>query len=113
VVQYKSTKSGDVLTGLDDYVERMKDGQKDVYYIAAESDALAANSPFVEALKKKDVEVLFFTEAIDEWTGAQLNEYKGKKLVDVSKEGLQVDDEDKKMIEKAENLLKVCMNHSH
>lgn len=108
-VQYKSNKSGDVLTGLDDYVSRMKEGQKGIYYVSAESDALAANSPFVEALQGKDLEVLFYSEAIDEWTGAQLSEYKGHKLVDVTKEGLELDEEDKKKVEQGENLLKVCL----
>lgn len=58
-VQYKSTKSGEVLTSLGDYASRMKEGQKGIYYIAAESDELAANSPFVEALARKDQEVRF------------------------------------------------------
>lgn len=106
-MQYKSTKSGEVLTGLDDYMSRMKEGQKGIYFVTAESDALAANSPFVEALEKKGMEVLFFTEAIDEWTAAQLGEYKDKKLVDVTKEGLELDEDDKKKVEQAENLLKV------
>lgn len=106
LLRYKSNKSGDVLTGLDDYVSRMKEGQKGIYYVSAESDALAANSPFVEALQGKDLEVLFYSEAIDEWTGAQLSEYKGHKLVDVTKEGLELDEEDKKKVEQGENLLK-------
>lgn len=95
------------MTGLDDYVSRMKEGQKGIYYVSAESDALAANSPFVEALQRKELEVLFFSEAIDEWTGAQLPEYKGHKLIDVTKEGLELDEDDKKKVEQAENLLKV------
>lgn len=95
------------MTGLDDYVSRMKEGQKGIYYVSAESDALAANSPFVEALQRKELEVLFFSEAIDEWTGAQLAEYKGHKLIDVTKEGLELDEDDKKKVEQAENLLKV------
>lgn len=106
-LQYKSNKSGEVLTGLDDYISRMKEGQKGIYYVSAESDALAANSPFVESLERKGFEVLFFTEAIDEWTGAQLAEFKDHKLVDVTKEGLELDEDDKKKVEEAENILKV------
>lgn len=53
------------------------------------------------------VQVLFFTEAIDEWTAAQLSEYKKHKLVDVTKEGLELDDSEKQKVEQAENLLKV------
>lgn len=56
-MQYKSTQSGEVLTGLDDYISRMKEGQKGIYFVTAESDALAANSPFVESLEKKGMEV--------------------------------------------------------
>lgn len=56
-MQYKSTQSGEVLTGLDDYITRMKEGQKGIYFVTAESDALAANSPFVENLEKKGMEV--------------------------------------------------------
>ena len=107
-VQYKSSKSGDVLTGLEDYVKRMKESQTNILYIATESEELAANSPFVEALTKKDVEVLYFTEPIDEWTAGQLGEFDGKKLVDVTKEGLDVDEDDKKKVKDSEMKLKVC-----
>jgi HSP90 family molecular chaperone len=106
-LQYKSSKSGDVLTGLADYVSRMKEGQKNIFYIATESDELAANSPFVEALEKKGVEVLYFTEPIDEWCASQLAEFDDKKLVDVTKEGIDIDEEDKAKVEKAEKKLKV------
>jgi molecular chaperone HtpG len=100
-LQFKSSKSGEVLTGLDDYISRMKEGQSNIFFIAAENEELAANSPFVEKLVKKDIEVLYFTEPIDEWCSAQLSEYEGKKLVDVTKEGLDVDDDEKSKIEKA------------
>lgn len=56
-MQYKSSKAGELLTGLEEYVERMQEGQKTIYYIASESETLAANSPFVEALQKKGIEV--------------------------------------------------------
>lgn len=106
-VQYKSSKSGDVMTGLDDYISRMKDSQSTIYYIATESEELASNSPFVENLVKKDVEVLYFTEPIDEWCAGQLAEYEGKKLVDVTKEGLELEDDEKERIESATEELKV------
>jgi HSP90 family molecular chaperone len=107
-MQFKSSKSGEVMTGLDDYISRMKEGQDNIFFIAAENDELAANSPFAENLVKKDVEVLYFTEPIDEWCAAQLSEYEGKKLVDVTKEGLDVDDDEKAQMEKAEKEFKVC-----
>ena len=101
-----------MLTGLDDYISRMKDTQSTIYYIATESEELAANSPFVENLVKKDVEVLYFTEPIDEWCAGQLAEYEGKKLVDVTKEGLELEDEEKERIEKATEELKVRQGHA-
>lgn len=97
LLRYKSNKSGEVLTGLADYVERMKSDQKAIYYIAAESEALAASSPFVEKLTQKDVEVLYLSEAIDEWTVGNLTEFKGHKLVDVSKEDLEFEDEKERL----------------
>jgi molecular chaperone HtpG len=106
-VQYNSSKSGEVMTGLEDYVSRMKASQQNILYIAQESEELCSSSPFVESLVKKDVEVLYFTEPIDEWTAGQLAEFDGKKLVDVTKEGLEVDEDDKSKIEDAEARLKV------
>lgn len=79
---------------LNEYCEQMKDDQKDIYYIASPSRALAENSPYYEGLKKKNVEVLFCYEPYDELVLMQLQQYNGKTIISVEKEMRQDKDAD-------------------
>uniref|UniRef100_A0A8C7WYB2 Heat shock protein 90, alpha (cytosolic), class B member 1 n=1 Tax=Oryzias sinensis TaxID=183150 RepID=A0A8C7WYB2_9TELE len=113
LLRYHSSQSGDEMTSLTEYLSRMKENQKSIYYITGESKDQVANSAFVERVRKRGFEVLYMTEPIDEYCVQQLKEFDGKNLVSVTKEGLELpeDEEEKKKMEddkaKFENLCKL------
>jgi len=90
LLRYHSSASGDDVTSLKEYVSRMKENQKSIYYITGETRDQVANSAFVERVKKRGYEVIYMTEPIDEYCVQQLREYDGKTLVSVTKEGLEL-----------------------
>lgn len=112
-LRYHSSQTGDELTSFKEYVSRMKENQKSIYFITGESKDVVENSAFVERLRKRGYEVLYMIDPIDEYAVQQLKEYEGKQLVSVTKEGLELpeDEEEKKRHEENvaqfENLCKV------
>jgi len=111
LLRFASSSSGDEQTSLKDYVTRMKENQDSIYFMTGESKEAVQGSAFVERLTKKGYEVLYMTEPIDEYCVQQLKEYDGKKLVSVTKEGLQLpedEDEKKKFEEDKAKFEKLC-----
>merc|ERR1712134_40895 len=96
LLRFNTSKSGDESISLKEYVDRMKEGQNDIYYITGESVAQVSSSPFLENLRKKGLEVLYMVDPVDEYAVQQLKEFEGKKLKSTTKEGLDIDDEDDK-----------------
>ncbi|MCL4134467.1 UNVERIFIED_CONTAM: hypothetical protein GTU68_056500 [Idotea baltica] len=92
LLRFLTSSSKSDMTSLAEYVERMKEKQEHIYYMAGASRSEVESSPFVERLLKRGYEVLFLTEAIDEYAVNALPEFEGKKFQNVAKEGLTIDE---------------------
>jgi len=111
LLRFHSSKSGDDFVSFKEYAGRMKDPQKNIYYITGESKKVVETSPFLESLRKRGFEVLYLTDPIDEYAVQQLRDYDGKKLVCATKEGLELemtDEEKKAKEEEAKSFEALC-----
>jgi len=111
LLRYETTKSNGDLISFDDYIENMAEGQSNIYYITAESIKAVQNSPFLERLKSKNYEVIYMVDPLDEYITQQVKNYKDKKLVNITKENIDLNDteSEKEEFEKAkEDYKSVC-----
>merc|ERR1712083_939952 len=106
MLRFYTSASGEEMCSLSDYVSRMKENQKDIYIITGESKEVVAASSFVERMRKKGLEVVYMTEPIDEYVVQQLKEFDGKNLVSVTKEGLELPEDDGEKEKKEADLKK-------
>ena len=113
LLMFYSTKSNKKMVSLKDYINSMPASQKHIYYITGESQKSVENSPFIEKCKKRNYEVLFMTDPIDEYCVQQLKEFDGKTLVCVTKEGLKFEEseESKKVWEELVEEFKPLTNN--
>ncbi len=114
LLRYASTESDAVKVSLADYKARMKEGQKAIYYITADSLAAAKNSPQLELFRKKGIEVLLMTDRIDEWAASFLTDFDGTPLQSVAKGAVDLgdlqDEEEKKAAEAAAETFKPVLD---
>lgn len=102
LLRYNSTKSLEEMTTLKDYVTRMAEGQKSIYYITGDSKKKLENSPFLEEAKRRDVEVLFMVDPIDEYVMQQVKDFEDYKFVCLTKEGVKFDETEEEKKQKEE-----------
>merc|ERR1719443_311007 len=112
LLRYATSKSGEKEISLEDYVANMKEDQKNIYYISGEDKESLLKSPSVEKLLSRDIEIIFMTDSVDEYTVQHLTEFEGKRLINASREGLKLDDsdKDKKREEKYKEMFKPLLD---
>jgi heat shock protein beta len=112
LLRYATSKSGDKEISLEDYVANMKEDQKNIYYISGEDKDSLLKSPSVEKLLAKDIEIIFMTDSVDEYTVQHLTEFEGKRLINASREGLKLEEGDveKKREEKYKEIFKPLLD---
>ena len=114
LLRYASTTSDAATVSLADYKARMKEGQKAIYYITADTLAAAKNSPQLEVFKKKGIEVLLMTDRVDEWSLSYLREFDGTPLQSVAKGAVDLgdlqDEAEKKAAEEAAESVKPLLD---
>ncbi len=103
--RYHSSKSGDALTSLDEYIERMPESQAEIYYVLGDSVKSVANSPHLDPFKARDLEVLYWVDPLDPFVSPMLTEYKDKKLRNVDDAGLELPELDEAETAESEDVL--------
>merc|ERR1719453_2137391 len=114
LLRYSTSKSGDKEIGLEEYVVNMKEDQKNIYYISGEDKESLLKSPSVEKLLSKDIEIIFMTDSVDEYTVQHLTEFEGKRLINASREGLKLEEGDKEKAreEKYKTMFKPLLDYA-
>jgi len=102
LLRYNTTKALEEPTTLKDYVTRMKEGQSSIYYITGESKKKLETSPFLEEARRRDLEVIFMVDPIDEYVMQQVKDFEDKKFVCVTKEGLKFEESEEEKKQKEE-----------
>ena len=99
------------VTCLDEYIEKMQSEQRQIYFCVADTYEAAINSPHIEKLKSREIEVLLLTDRIDEWLMTSIYEYKGKQLVNVAKEEVSKESEGSNINDKEKDIIKKIKSH--
>merc|ERR1711871_605347 len=114
LLRYATSKSGDKEISLEDYVANMKEDQKNIYYISGEDKESLLKSPSAEKLLSKDIEIIFMTDSVDEYTVQHLTEFEGKRLINASRESLKLEegDKEKKREDKYKDLFRPLLDYA-